>query len=57
LRRWTSVKRKYHEKKLTRLEETRQSALEMAQEKDEKKKESSEVTQEVTLTVATGSIG
>jgi len=36
--------RKNHEKKLTRLEETRQPALEMAQEEDEKKKESSKAT-------------
>jgi len=51
--------RKYHEEKLTRLEETRQPALEMAQEEDEKKKESCEATQEV-MTVERseqGSIG
>jgi hypothetical protein len=30
-----------HEERLTRLEETRQPALEMAQEENEKKKESS----------------
>jgi len=42
--------RKDHEEKLTRLEETRQSALEVAQEKDAEKKESSKDAQEVMLT-------
>ncbi|MDR1404030.1 MAG: hypothetical protein LBJ20_00460 [Candidatus Methanoplasma sp.] len=51
------MKGKYHEEKLTRLEETRKSALEMAQEEDEKKKESSEVTQEVIPAGYQGSIG
>ncbi|MCB5279856.1 MAG: hypothetical protein LHW59_10100 [Candidatus Cloacimonetes bacterium] len=51
------MKRKYHEEKLTRLEKTRKSALEMAQEKNEKKKESSEDAQEVTLTGYQGSVG
>jgi len=51
---WTSVKRKYHEKKLTRLEKTRQPALEMAQEENEKKKESSKVTQEVSNWILKG---
>jgi hypothetical protein len=44
-----SVKRKYHEEKFTRLEKTRKSALEMAQEKNEKKKESGKDAQEVIL--------
>jgi len=48
------VKRKYHEKKLTRLEKTRQPALEMAQEENEKKKESSKVTQEVSNWILKG---
>jgi len=34
--------KEYHEEKLTRLEETRQSALEMAQEENETTKESTE---------------
>jgi len=40
----------HHEERLTRLEETRQPALEVAQEEDEKKKESSEDAQEVIAT-------
>ena len=37
----------HHEERLTRLEETRLPALEMAQEENEKKKESSKDAQEV----------
>ena len=39
----------HNEEKLARLEETRQPALEMAQEEDEKKKESTEDAQTVSL--------
>ena len=48
-----------HEEKLARLEETRQPALEMAQEENEEKKESSEDAQEVIATRfhAQGGIG
>jgi len=49
-----------HEEKLARLEETRQPALEMAQEENEKKKESSKDAQEVIATrihTHTGGIG
>ena len=42
--------RNHHEEKLARLEETRQPALEMAQEENEKKKESSKDAQEVIAT-------
>ena len=44
-----SRKENINEEKFTRLEETRQSALEMAQEEDEKKKESTEDAQTVTM--------
>jgi len=40
-------KENINEEKFTRLEETRQPALEMAQEEDEKKKESTEDAQTV----------
>lgn len=46
-----------HEEKLARLEETRQPALEVAQEEDEEKKESGEDAQEVialAITLNTG---
>jgi hypothetical protein len=39
--------RKYHEEKLTRLEETREPALEMAQEKNAETEESTEDAQAV----------
>ncbi len=42
-----------HEEKLARLEETRQPALEVAQEEDEEKKESSKDAQEVIATAIT----
>jgi hypothetical protein len=49
-------KENINEKKFTRLEETRQSALEMAQKEDEKKKESTEDAQAVIL-IHNGGIG
>jgi len=46
----TENRKEKYEEKFTRLEKTRQSALEMAQEEDEKTKESSEDAQEVRFT-------
>ena len=46
----TNPRENRNEERLTRLEETRQPALEVAQEEDEKKKESSEDAQEVIAT-------